>query len=174
MCLQDGTRSERSGKRQECLTFCPAKQGYQRRQRNPHRFVGANPGNDRPFDNKRWMVDRLRTLFRDPFFLLILAAGLLAFVVQSGELGTSDTGHRLQAAHALWTSEPPVFPQEYPDFGVRGRGGRIQSWYGIGQSLLMLPADVAGTWVASWPAFRWYGDDPTVRDILVSYSPNIL
>jgi len=120
------------------------------------------------------MVDRLRTLFRDPFFLLILAAGLLAFVVQSGELGTSDTGHRLQGAHALWTSEPPVFPQEYPDFGVRGRGGKIQSWYGIGQSLLMLPADVVGTWVASWPAFRWYGDDPTVRDILVSYSTNIL
>ncbi len=120
------------------------------------------------------MVDRLRTLFRDPFFLLILAAGLLAFVVQSGELGTSDTGHRLQAAHAMWTSEPPVFPQEYPDFGVRGRGGKIQSWYGIGQSLLMLPADVVATWVSNWPAFRGYGDDPTVRDIIVSTSTNIL
>ena len=120
------------------------------------------------------MIGRFRILFRDPFFLLILAAGLLAFVVQSGELGTSDTGHRLQAAHAMWTSEPPVFPQEYPDFGVRGRGGKIQSWYGIGQSLLMLPADVVATWVSNWPAFRGYGDDPTVRDIIVSTSTNIL
>ena len=134
----------------------------------------SEAGKERPFDNKSLMLGRLRILFRDPFLLLILAAGLLAFVVQSGELGTSDTGHRLQAAHAMWTSEPPVFPQEYPDFGVRGRGGKIQSWYGIGQSLLMLPADIVATWVATWPAFRGYGDDPTVRDIIVSYSTNIL
>lgn len=134
----------------------------------------SEAGKERPFDNKSLMLGRLRILFRDPFLLLILAAGLLAFVVQSGELGTSDTGHRLQAAHAMWTSEPPVFPQEYPDFGVRGRGGKIQSWYGIGQSLLMLPADIVATWVATWPAFRGYGDDPTVRAIIVSYSTNIL
>src|SRR5271169_1314350 len=48
--------------------------------------------------------------FTDPLFLLALAAGLIAFVVQSGELGTADTQHRLQSAHAFWTSEPPVFP----------------------------------------------------------------
>jgi len=30
-------------------------------------------------------------------------------------------------------------PNEYPDFGLHGRGGRLYSWYGIGQSLLMLP-----------------------------------
>jgi hypothetical protein len=113
--------------------------------------------------------------FRNPLFLLALAAGLLAFVVQSGELGTADTTHRLQSAHAFWTSEPPVFPNEFPEFGVHGRGGTLQSWYGIGQSLLMLPADIVGTWVEHLPVFAgYYGNDPAVRSILVAFSTNIL
>jgi hypothetical protein len=120
-------------------------------------------------------VLNLRLRFRDPLFLLALAAGLIAFVVQSGELGTADTTHRLQSAHALWTSEPEVFPNEFPEFGIHGRGGKLQSWYGIGQSLLLLPADVVGTHVARLPIFAEYDDtDPSVRDIIVSYSINIL
>jgi len=105
---------------------------------------------------------------------LCLAAGLLAFVVQSGELGTSDTTHRLQTTHRLWTSEPQVFPNEYPEFGLHGRGGRLYSWYGIGQSLLMLPADLLGTWISRWPIFSDYEDDPAVRSIVVSYLTNML
>ncbi len=101
-------------------------------------------------------------------------AGLLAFVVQSGELGTADTMHRLQTTHWLWTSEPQVFPNEYPEFGLHGRRGRLYSWYGIGQSLLMLPADLAATWIARWQVFSGYGDDPAVRSIVVSYSTGIL
>ena len=46
------------------------------------------------------MISRLRRWLSDPLVLLCLAAGLLAFVVQSGELGTADTMHRL-ADHAL-------------------------------------------------------------------------
>ena len=111
---------------------------------------------------------------RDPLFLLCLTAGLLAFVVQSGELGTADTMHRLQTTHWLWTSQPQVFPNEYPEFGLRGTGGRIFSWYGIGQSLLMLPADLVGTWIAHWHIFVGYEEDPAVRSIVVSYSTNIL
>jgi hypothetical protein len=112
---------------------------------------------------------------RDPLFLLALAAGLLAFAVQSGDVGSADTQHRLQSAHSFWTSEPPVFPNEYPDFGVHGRDGRLQSWYGIGQSLLILPADVVGTWVGRLPVFAEYnGNDPDVRNIVVSYCINIL
>jgi len=111
---------------------------------------------------------------RDPLFLLLLATGLIAFVIQSGELGTSDTTHRLQSAHALWTSDPPVFPNEYPEFGLHGRNGSLQSWYGIGQSLLLLPPDIAGTCIERLHIFaRYYGSDPTVRDIVVSYSTNI-
>src|SRR5580704_17994518 len=117
---------------------------------------------------------RLRRWLSDPVVLLCLAAGLLAFVVQSGELGTADTMHRLQTTHWLWTSEPQVFPNEYPEFGLHGRGGQIYSWYGIGQSLLMLPADLVGTWIARWHFFLGYGDDPAVRSIVVSYSTSIL
>lgn len=120
------------------------------------------------------MTSSLRQRLRDPLFLLCLAAGLLALVVQSGELGTADTMHRLQTTHWLWTSQPQVFLNEYPEFGLHGRGGRIYSWYGIGQSLLMLPADLIATWIASWHVFAGYQDDPAVRSIIVSYSTNVL
>lgn len=120
------------------------------------------------------MIAWFRMRFPDPLFLLCLTAGLLAFVVQSGELGTADTMHRLQTTHWLWTSQPQVFPNEYPEFGLHGRGGQIFSWYGIGQSLLMLPADLVGTWISHWPVFSGYEDDPAVRSIFVSYTTSIL
>ena len=121
------------------------------------------------------MPGRIRAWFRNPLFLLAFAAGLAAFVVQSGELGSADTMHRLQTAHSFWTSEPAVFPNEYPEFGVHGRGGKLYDWYGIGQPLLMLPADVIGTYIERLPVFADYnGNDPSVRDIVVSYSTNIL
>jgi hypothetical protein len=120
------------------------------------------------------MTSRFRRWLGDPLVLLCLAAGLLAFVVQSGELGTADTMHRLQTTHWLWTSQPQVFPNEYPEFGLHGRGGQIYSWYGIGQSLLMLPSDLLGTWISHWKTFSGYGDDPAVRSIVVSYSTGIL
>jgi hypothetical protein len=120
-------------------------------------------------------IPSLRHSFRTPAFLLALAAALIAFAIQSGELGSSDPGHRLQVAHSWWTSEPQVFPNEYPDFGVHGRNGKLQAFYGIGQSLLMLPADIAGTLLERLPIFANYnGNDPSVRDIVVSYTVNIL
>jgi hypothetical protein len=120
------------------------------------------------------MTARLRRLFRNPALLVGLAALLAAFVVQSGELGSSDTTYRLQATHSFWTSEPPVDPKDYPDFGIQGRNGRLYGWYGIGQSLLMLPADIVGTYIEGLPVFDGYDVDPTVRDIFVSYTTNIL
>jgi hypothetical protein len=115
--------------------------------------------------------------FSRPLFLLLLVTGLFTFLIQSGELGTSDTTHRLQVAHSLWTGQPQVFPAEYPDFGLHGRGGRLYAWYGIGQSLLMLPADLAGSAAARLPLWHDYvlsGEDPAIRSILVSISTNIL
>jgi hypothetical protein len=111
-----------------------------------------------------------------PVFWLALCAGLLAFCVQSGELGSADSMHRLQTAHSFWTSEPAVFPNEYPEFGVHGRGGKLYDWYGIGQPLLLLPFDIVGTYISKLPVFADYGHDtdPTVRNIFVTYAVNIL
>jgi hypothetical protein len=118
---------------------------------------------------------RLGRLWRNPRFLVGLTAFLAAFVVQSGELGSSDTTHRLQATHSFWTSAPAVDgAEDYPAFGIHGRGGRLYGWYGIGQSLLMLPADMVGTYLGRLPAFESYDADPTVRDIFVSYTTSIL
>src|SRR5271163_4872063 len=121
------------------------------------------------------MMKALSRLLRDPRFLLAAIAFLSTLMAQSGELGTSDTMHRLQTAHSFWTSEPAVFPQEYPEFGLIGSGGRLYSWYGIGQSLLMLPADIAGTYLERLPVFANYnGHDPAVRSIFVSFTTNLL
>jgi hypothetical protein len=147
--------------------------GWKRRE-SSHRQIHVPPpqvGSVLPFSR---MTSRPSRWLNDPLILLIFAAGLLAFVVQSGELGTADTMHRLQTTHWLWTSQPQVLPSEYPEFGLHGRNGQIYSWYGIGQSLLMLPADVIATWIAHWRIFSGYQDDPAVRSILVSYSTNIL
>ena len=115
---------------------------------------------------RRWLAD--------PLFLLCMTAGLLAFVVQSGELGTADTMHRLQTTHWLWTSDPQVPAGDYPEFGLRGRGGKLYSWYGLGQSLLMLPPDLLGSWISHWSIFSDYEDDPSIRAIVVSYLTNVL
>ncbi len=120
------------------------------------------------------MLARVRRWGSDPLSLLIIVACLGAVVVQSGELGSADTAHRLQVAHSFWTSEPPVFSNEYPEFGLHGRGGKLYDWYGIGQPLLLLPADVIATGIAHLPIFAGYGDDPSVRSIIVSFTVNTL
>ena len=121
------------------------------------------------------MPNRIRACLASPQFLLALAAAFLSLAVQSGELGTADTMHRLQTAHSFWTSEPPVFDDEYPEFGVHGRGGKLYDWYGIGQPLLMLPFDIAGTYLEKLPCFAGYkGTDPTIRNIFVSTTVNTL
>jgi hypothetical protein len=112
-----------------------------------------------------------------PLSLLLLITALFTFLIQSGELGTSDTTHRLQVTHSLWTGQPQVFPDEYHEFGLHGRDGRLYAWYGIGQSLLMLPADLLGTAASHLPLWSSYTNsetDPSIRDIVVSISTNIL
>lgn len=116
-------------------------------------------------------------MWSSPVGLLVVAVALLTTMVQSGELGTADTARRLQVTHSLWTSAPQVAPGDYPDFGIHGRGGRLYAWYGIGQSLLMLPADVVGTAAAHAPWWRGYVQSkatPQIRAIVVSVSTNVL
>src|SRR5271170_7950429 len=119
----------------------------------------------------------LRVAPSHPLSLLLLITALFTFLIQSGELGTSDTTHRLQVTHSLWTGQPQVFPNEYPEFGLHGRHGNLYAWYGIGQSLLMLPADLAGSAVSHLPFWSSYVSsetDPAIRSIVVSMSTNIL
>jgi hypothetical protein len=80
-----------------------------------------------------------------PAFFLVLIALLTSLIVQSGNLGSVDTGRRLQVAHSFWTGEPPVIQETGDDFGAVGRNGQLQAWFGIGQSLLMLIPDMIAT-----------------------------
>jgi hypothetical protein len=119
----------------------------------------------------------IRRLWSNPVSLLLLATALLTFLIQSGEMGTADTARRLQVTHSLWTGEPQVLADDYPEFGIHGRHGALYAWYGIGQSLLMLPADVVGTAASHLPIWRHYVRSratPSIRDIVVSVSTNVL
>jgi hypothetical protein len=119
----------------------------------------------------------LRLIPSRPLPLLLLVTALFTFLIQSGELGTSDTTHRLQVTHSLWTSEPQVFPNEFPEAGLVGRGGRLYVQWGIGQSLLMLPTDLAGTALSHLPIWSNYvasQSDPAIRSIVVTITTNIL
>jgi hypothetical protein len=89
----------------------------------------------------------------------LISIGLIALlwisVIHSGELG-SDTGFRLQMAHAWVTGAEEVNPNYQPRYrgdieaGVLGRGGRRYIAYDVGQSLLMLPGDWLGTQLPKW------------------------
>jgi hypothetical protein len=100
--------------------------------------------------------------------LLALAACLMSAIVQPGELGSIDTARRLQTTHSFWTAAPPVAPGDYPGFGLVGRNGRIFSWYGMGQSLLMLPSDILITTAARLvPSLERHQG---IREVFVSYT----
>jgi hypothetical protein len=71
--------------------------------------------------------------------LLAAIAMLTAIVVQPGQMSSIDTLERLQTTRSCWTTEPAVKPG---GLGLVGRDGRMYDWYGMGQSLLMLPADI--------------------------------
>jgi hypothetical protein len=115
-------------------------------------------------------VDR-RAPHQNPLILLALVAFLAALIVQPGDLSSSDTTRRLQTTHSFWTSAPPVRVGDYPAFGLVGRQGRIYSWYGMGQSVLMLPADMVATTAMRFiPAL---GRHPEFRSVFVSYTVSI-
>ncbi len=79
-----------------------------------------------------------------PTILLCVIAYATAILIHPGGFGI-DTERRLQVAHSLWTDAPPMDPTVWPDFGVKGVNGVIHPQYGIGQSLVLLPADIVAT-----------------------------
>jgi hypothetical protein len=116
----------------------------------------------------------LTSSFRRPVVLVGLTALLAVLLVQSGELGDIDTSRRLQTTHSFWTSSPPVKEGEYPNFGVVGRNGQVYAPYGIGQSLLMLPADIIGTYISRLPSVRERFSESTTRQLVVSYITSLM
>ncbi len=83
-----------------------------------------------------------------PRIVLFAIVWFAAVLLQPGDLGTSDTAMRLQVARWLWTDEPQVRPEDRNGFGAPNHEGEFMAWYGIGQSLVLLPADVAAAGLA--------------------------
>lgn len=72
------------------------------------------------------------------YLVLVIVALTCLLVLPGPNRPVSDTESRLEVSHWLWTGESPVIK------GILYNGVR-HPWYGVGQSLVMLPADVAVT-----------------------------
>jgi hypothetical protein len=89
---------------------------------------------------------RIGQVWSRPTTILAVIALLVAVIVQPGNLGSVDTERRLQVTRSLWRNEPQVTEKDVSEgFGLRGTNGQMYAWYGIGQSLVMLPLDVGVT-----------------------------
>ena len=81
---------------------------------------------------------------RNSTILLLVIALITGILVQSGDLGSIDTIIRLQETHSYWTDLPPIDPSN-DELGLVGRNGILHNQYGMGQSFVMLPADILAT-----------------------------
>jgi hypothetical protein len=106
-----------------------------------------------------------RIPFVIPLFFLAWFSGTL---LEPGDLGSSDVAYRLQATHSLWTGEPQVRPEDRNWTLPLGRDGLRRIPWGIGQSLVMLPADIVVSAVVSFLALPETIVDK-VREALVGY-----
>jgi len=96
-------------------------------------------------------------------WLLILLAVEVCALLNPGNFGTMDTARRWQVARSIRLDEPPVTPGDARlGFGIAGRNGAPQAWYGLGQSLLLLPIDALVD-AAATPLLRRSGLDPVRR-----------
>ena len=74
--------------------------------------------------------------------LFILLAVVVCAMLNAGNFGTIDTERRWQVARSIRLGEPAVTSDDVRHgFGIPGRNGVPQAWYGMGQSLLLLPFD---------------------------------
>ena len=87
---------------------------------------------------------------RGVYFSIWFGAWLLALLVQVPGMGTVDTLRRWQVTRSWGTEAPEVRPDDQKEFGVPGRDGVWHAWYGPGQSLLMLPADLLARVAERW------------------------
>jgi len=87
----------------------------------------------------------------NPIFYLIIITALTVFLINTGSLNSIDTLNRLQVTRSLWTDAPQVLETDKNGdssssstvgFSAVGRNGKRYVTWGIGQSLVMLPADI--------------------------------
>lgn len=119
----------------------------------------------------------LGTMASRPVLSLVLITMIVsALVMPAGIHPVSDVDARLRVSHWLWTGHmtpapPPIQAGDDPDAwqwpaGLRGRDGTLHPWYGVGESLLLLPADVIAS--AAGAVFKpLAGENP--RRLIVWY-----
>lgn len=91
--------------------------------------------------------------------LLILVAVVVCALLNPGNFGTIDTARRWQVARSIRLGELPVTPDYAREgFGIPGKNGQPQAWYGVGQSLLLVPFDAVVDATVS-PLLRRFGLD---------------
>jgi len=81
-----------------------------------------------------------KTIAIPSVLLWALLSLMVCALLNPGNFGTIDTTRRLQVARWMWRGEPPVIPGE-TSFGLIGRDEVRHAWYGIGQSLVLMPFD---------------------------------
>ena len=112
-----------------------------------------------------------------PRRFLALFTLLVFAVVTRGGFSESDTHRRLQVTHWMWSGAPQVADADRdsiprnptptriavaPNFcDLQGVNGEVYAQFSIGQSLLMLPADLVVAWLKGtlWsetPDFNWH------------------
>jgi Dolichyl-phosphate-mannose-protein mannosyltransferase len=97
---------------------------------------------------------------RHPWWTLLIFGLVVFCLVTRGGFSNSDTPRRLQVTHWLWSEQPQVSPGQQFAFATQfrlfspgwceltGKNGERYAQFGLGQSLVMLPADVLSEWVA--------------------------
>src|SRR5262245_27136557 len=103
------------------------------------------------------------TLIRYPRLLLAMLTLAVFALVTPGNFDEADTEMRLQVTHWLWAGEPQMAPRARPYVRppttpealyspgwclLHGRNGQIFAPFGLGQSLVMLPADILSYWAS--------------------------
>lgn len=84
---------------------------------------------------RRWTRRSASTLFMATFFLTLL--------ISYPRFGIWDTYRRFQVTEAIWQQVPPVLEEDIANRQVVvGVNGTPHYWYGMGQSIFMLPGDI--------------------------------
>lgn len=94
--------------------------------------------------------------------LFVVGAVTTLLILPGGQRPVSDSPARLGVAHWLWTGEAPLqgLATTAP-LVLHDRDGNVTPWFGIGQSLVLLPADIAVSAMGL--------SDPRSRFIAVQY-----